>query len=146
MGTAEASAAGLAGPLPNLVRHGGYVRTVSSRIIEIASLVAIAIVVAIGGKLVLANLATHKPFAAVAIVALIFGAGFGLRRTYRTPDDETRIVVTKYVAYLAGAILALWDVLAPAKWIPGSCIAAIEVALVFDMITIWARRNAAGEA
>ncbi len=114
-----------------------------SRVVEIASLVAIAIVVALGGRVVLANLATHKPFAALAILALIAGAAFGLRRTYRSPDDETRVVITKYVAYLAAAILALWYVLAPAKWIPGSCIAAIEVALVFDMITIWARRNAA---
>jgi hypothetical protein len=122
------------------------VKRTTSRWVEIVSLVVIAFIVAAGGKIVLANLATHKTFAAVAIALLIVGAAVALRRTYRLPNDETRIVITKYVAYLVAALLALWDVLAPAKWIPGSCIAAAEVALVFDMITIWAQRNAAGGA
>jgi hypothetical protein len=116
----------------------------NTRFGEIASLSAIAILLAVGGKLVLANLTTHKAFAALTIALLIVVAGVALRRAYRSPGDEARIVITKYVAYLAAALLALWDVLAPAKWIPGSCIAAAEVALVFDIITIWARRNVAG--
>lgn len=115
-----------------------------SRLAEIGSLIVIALLVAVGGKVVLANLATHRGVAAVAIVILIVGAAVALRRTYRSPTDDTRIVITKYVAYLVAALLALWDVVAPAKWVPGSCIAAAEVALVFDMITIWARKNAAG--
>jgi hypothetical protein len=119
---------------------------VNSRFLEIAALLIIALVVASGGKLLLANLATHKAIAAVTIAVLIAGAALALRRSYRAPSDETRIVSTKYVAYLVAAFLALWDVLAPAKWIPGSCIAAAEVALVFDIITIWARRNVAGGA
>jgi hypothetical protein len=117
---------------------------VNARFAEIVALAIIAILVAVGGKLVLANLAAHKAVAALAIAALIVAAAAALRRARRAPDDQTRIVLTKYVAYLAAAILALWDVLAPAKWIPGSCIAAAEVALVFDIITIWARSNVAG--
>jgi hypothetical protein len=109
---------------------------------EIVALLVIAVIVASGGKLVLANLGTHKPIAAVAILLLIIGSIVALRRARQAPDNETRVVITKYVAYLAAAILALWDVLAPAKWIPGSCIAAVEVALIFDMITIWARARA----
>jgi hypothetical protein len=115
-----------------------------SRFGEIAALSVLAILVALGGKLVLANLGTHRAIAALAIVVVIAGSSVALRQAYRLPGDETRIVITKYVAYLVAAILALWDVLAPAKWIPGSCIAAAEVALVFDIITIWARRNVAG--
>ncbi len=117
-----------------------------SRLIEILSLAVIALLIAKGGKAVLANLATHKAVAALAIAVLIVGAALALRRTFSAPDDETRIVITKYVAYLVGAALALWDVLAPAKWLPGSCVAAVEVALVFDIITIWAGANAAREA
>jgi hypothetical protein len=109
-------------------------------------MVAIALVVAVGGKSVLANLATHKAPASAAFVVLIAAAAVALRRTYRVPNAETQVVVTKYVAYLVAAALALWDVLAPARWIPGSCIAAAEVALVFDIITIWARKNVAGGA
>ena len=139
----HASGAGVAALLPNPGRMPGRSAR-GARIVEIVSLIAIAAIVAVGGKLVLANLAAHKAFAAIAILLLIGGAAVALRRTYRAPNDETRIVITKYVAYLVAAVLALWDVLAPAKWIPGSCIAAAEVALVFDMITIWARSNAAG--
>jgi hypothetical protein len=123
---------------------GGTDAATKSRFGEIAALVAIAIMIAFGGRLLLANLGTHRALAAFAISALIAGTSIALRRAYRLPGDEIRIIITKYVAYLVAAILALWDVLAPAKWIPGSCIAAAEVALVFDIITIWARRNVAG--
>lgn len=115
-----------------------------SRFVEIGSLLFIAILIAVGGKLVLANLASHRTLAAVAITLVIVGGAFALRRAFRVPNDETRIVITKYVAYLVAAALTLWYVLAPAKWVPGSCIAAAEVALVFDIITIWARGNVAG--
>jgi hypothetical protein len=115
-----------------------------ARSVEIAALAVIALLVAAGGKLVLANLATHRAFAAIAIAIVIVGAAAALRRAYRFPGDDTRIIITKYVAYLVAAGLALVDVLAPAKWVPGSCIAAAEVALVFDMVTIWARKNAPG--
>jgi len=115
-----------------------------SRFGEIAALGAIAIMLARGGRLVLASLSAHRAVAALAIAVLIAVASVALRRVYRLPGDETRIIITKYVAYLVAAVLALWDVLSPAKWIPGSCIAAVEVALVFDIITIWARRNVAG--
>jgi hypothetical protein len=124
--------------------HGGSGEPVKSRLGEIVALSAIAIMVAAGGKLVLANLGTHRAIAAAVIALLIVGASVALRRVYRLPGDQTRIVITKYVAYLVAAVLALWDVLAPAKWLPGSCIAAAEVALVFDIITIWAGRNVAG--
>jgi hypothetical protein len=124
--------------------HGENGEPVKSRLGEIVALSAISIMVAAGGKLVLANLGTHRAIAAVVIAVLIAGSSGALRRAYRQPGDQTRIVITKYVAYLVAAVLALWDVLAPAKWIPGSCIAAAEVALVFDIITIWAGRNVAG--
>jgi hypothetical protein len=124
--------------------HGGSGEPVKSRLGEIVALSAIAIMVAAGGKLVLAHLGTHRAIAAAVIALLIVGASVALRRVYRLPGDQTRIVITKYVAYLVAAVLALWDVLAPAKWLPGSCIAAAEVALVFDIITIWAGRNVAG--
>ncbi len=114
------------------------------RLIEIVSLAIIAVLVALGGKLVLANLATHRLVAAIAIVVLVAGAALALRRAYRDPGDDTRVIITKYVAYLVTAVLALADILAPAKWIPGSCIAAAEVALVFDMITIYARLKVGG--
>jgi hypothetical protein len=63
----------------------------------------------------------------------------------RQPGDDARLVITKYVAYLVAAFLVLADVLYPAKWLPGSCIAAAELALVFDMIAIATRKQPAQE-
>jgi len=114
-----------------------------SRYAEIAALAVIALLAAGGGRTILAELASHRVLAGFVIAALIVLAIVGLRRTYRTPGDDARLVITKYVAYLAAAGLVLADVLVPAKWLPGSCIAAVEVALVFDMMTIATRRRAA---
>jgi uncharacterized membrane protein len=115
------------------------------RYAEIAALAVIALLVAVGGRSVLANLATHRGLAAGAIIAIIVLAAVGLRRTYAHPDGETRLTITKNVAYLVAAALLLVDLLAPMKWVPGSCIAAFEVALVFDMVTIYGRKPAAVE-
>lgn len=116
----------------------------TSRYAEIAALGVIALLVAVGGRAVLAGLAAHRG-AALLTLAIVIAAGIiGMRRAYRAGGDDARLVVTKYVAYLAAAALCLWEVAAPAKWIPGSCIAAAEIALVFDMITIAARRSTAG--
>jgi hypothetical protein len=114
-----------------------------SRYAEIAALAVIALIVAAGGRTILAELGTHRPLAAVVIAGLIVFSVVGLRRTYRGAADDARLVITKHVAYLAAAGLILADVLMPAKWLPGSCIAAAEVALVFDMMTIATRRRTA---
>ncbi|GAC1532994.1 MAG: hypothetical protein NVS2B17_00090 [Candidatus Velthaea sp.] len=113
-----------------------------SRYVEIGFLVIIAVLVAVGGRLLLATFSAHRPIAAVVLLALIAVSLFALRRTYKTPGEGARLVITKYVTYLVAAGLALADTLAPVKWLPGSCIAAVEVALVFDMITIATRERA----
>ena len=118
----------------------------NARTVEIASLALIALIVAAGGRTLLAVLGHNRVLSAVAIIALIALAIGGLRRMRRQPGDDARLVITKYVAYLAAAGLLLTDVLYPAKWVPGSCIAAAEVALVFDMITIATRKEPAREA
>ncbi|MFN2461492.1 MAG: hypothetical protein ABR591_12535 [Candidatus Velthaea sp.] len=115
-----------------------------ARTAEIAALAVIALLLAAGGRTLLAMLAAHRAVAAPALAVLIVLALGGLRRIYRAPDDDARAVITKNVAYVVAAALALWDVLAAAKWLPGACIAAAEVALVFDMLTIAARRRVAG--
>jgi hypothetical protein len=117
----------------------------NSRTVEIVSLALIAIIVAGGGRTLLAIFGHNRAFAAIVIVALIIFAIVGLRRMRRQPGDDARLVITKYVAYLVAAFLVLTDVLYPAKWVPGSCIAAAELALVFDMITIAMRKQPAQE-
>jgi hypothetical protein len=109
-------------------------------------LAVIGLLVAGGGKVLLAQMAQHRLLAALVLAGLVVAAVLGLRRNYLTPSDDARLVVTKNSAYLVAAALALWQILAPAKWVPGSCIAAAEVAIVFDIIMIAARRGAPGGA
>lgn len=118
------------------------VESAMARYAEIAALTVIALLVAGGGRVLLAEMATERTIAAMVIAALIVIAVIGLRRTYRMPGNDARLAITKSVAYLVAAGLALVDVLAPMKWVPGSCIAAAVVAIVFDIITIATRPRA----
>jgi hypothetical protein len=114
------------------------------RIIEIAALAVIAVLVAMGGHNVLVMLGQHKPFGWLIAAGLVYLAVNGVKSAYDPARPEARVQVTKAGAYLCAAVLALWAVLLPARWVFGSCIAATEIALVFDLITLAAPRPAAG--
>jgi hypothetical protein len=121
------------------------VTTTASRRFEIAALVVIALCVLFGGRVLIHVLAGYRIPAAILIgVALV--AGFvNARRTYAAAPADARVTITRSVAYLVGGALAFAEILWPAKWLPGSCIAAFEVAIVFDIIIVAARiRERAG--
>ena len=113
-----------------------------ARIWEIAAMAVIAVLVAIGGHNVLVMLGTHKPWGWLIAAGLVYLAVNGVRTAM---PSESRADVTKAGAYLCAAILALWAVLLPARWVFGSCIVAAEIALVFDCITLAAPQRAPGE-
>ena len=115
-----------------------------ARIFEIAALAVIAVLVAIGGHNLLVMLAQHKPWGWLIAAGLVYLAVNGVRAVYDPTSPEARVNVTKAGAYLVAAILALWAVLLPARWVYGSSIVAVEIALVFDLITLAAPRRAAG--
>jgi hypothetical protein len=115
-----------------------------ARIVEIAALAVIAVLVGFGGHNVLVLLAQHKPWGWLIMAGLVYVAVNGVRLAYDPVRPEARANVTKAGAYLCAAILALWAVLLPARWVYGSCIVAAEIALVFDLITLAAPRRAAG--
>jgi hypothetical protein len=117
----------------------------ASRAGEIAALAVIALLVLLGGRLLLHALGQFRLAAAIALTACLVAGFISARRTYAAAPDDARVTITKAVAYLVAGGLALWEVLAPAKWIPGSCIAAAEVALIFDIIVVASRSRAAGK-
>lgn len=104
----------------------------------------IGILVAIGGQRVLLVLGQHKPFGWLIAAGLVFLAAKGAQAAYDPTSPDARANVTKAGAYLCAALLALWAVLLPARWVYGSCIVATEVALVFDLITLLAPRRVSG--
>ena len=115
-----------------------------ARKVEIAAIAVIAILVALGGRLVIETLGAHKPWGWMIAAGLVYVAVRGVRGAYDPSSPDARVNVTKAGAYLCAAALFLWAVLLPARWVYGSCIVAAEAALVFDLITIAAPRRAGG--
>lgn len=116
-----------------------------SRLPEIAWLVVIAILIAIGGSPLLGflgrNRLTGGLVAAIAIVASIVV----LRRAYDATSPTVRADVTRASAYCVAAILAFVTIEWSPHWGVRACISAAEVAVIFDIVTVAARRPAAGE-
>lgn len=102
----------------------------------------IAVLVAMGGHNVLVMLGAHKPWGWLIMAGFLYLAVRGVRTAM---PSLSRSEVTKAGAYLCAAILALWAVLLPARWVFGSAIVAVEIALVFDCITLAAPQKAPGE-
>jgi len=106
---------------------------------EVVWLALIAILVALGGNIVLALLAQHREFAEVLLLIVAIAAFLGLRRAVTANSPTARADVTKAAAYLVAAILAFVAIGLRVHWAIGACIAATEAALVFDIISNIAR-------
>ncbi len=111
-----------------------------TRIAEIVWLALIAAVVAAGGNVALGLLALHRTFAAVLLAALAVAALFALRRAVAGGTTAAPVEVTKAATYCTAAVLAFVAIGLHVHWAIGASIAAVEAALVFDIVTIVARR------
>jgi hypothetical protein len=114
-----------------------------TRAAEIAWLVVIAILVLLGGNVVLAMLAQHRAFADVLLLVVVSAAFFALRRAFVANTATARADVTKAGTYFVAAVLAFVAIGLHVHWAIGACIAAIETALVFDIISNVARMRTA---
>jgi hypothetical protein len=110
-----------------------------TRVAEMAWLIVLAILVAVGGNVVLGLLAQHRAFAEVLLLIVAIAAFFGLRRAFMANTPTARADVTKAATYFAAAILAFVAIGLHVHWAIGASIAAIEAAIVFDIITLAAR-------
>lgn len=115
------------------------------RLPEIAWLLVIAVLVAMGGGRMLPKLQTMPLLGSLLLLVALAGTIVMIRRAYQPSSPTVRQDVTKGVAYCCAAVLGLIAVAGRQHWAIGSCIAAFEVALVFDIVTIAARPHAAGE-
>lgn len=106
----------------------------AARIGEILAIVAIIILIALGGRIVLVALGHVKLLGAMVMAGALVAALNSLRTAYDPANPNARVNVSRAGAYAAAAGFALWAVLAPARWNFGACIVSAEVALVFDLI------------
>ena len=127
-------------PLPEVV----WVQRLPS--LEILWLIVIAVLLAAGGPLVFAGLALHRLLGSVVLACAVVLAVIAIRRAYDPHSPTVRADVTRQVAYCVAAVLGLVAVAGKQHWAIGSCIAAAEIAIVFDIITIVARTRTARES
>jgi hypothetical protein len=113
-----------------------------TRYAEIAWLVVIAVLIALGAAPVLGALRRVPAVGAVVFAAAIVGTIVMMRRAYDPASPTARADVTKAVAYCAAAALALVTVVWNPHWAIRACITAAEVAVVFDIVVV-SRRPAA---
>jgi hypothetical protein len=106
----------------------------SPDILEVGSLIVIAIAIALGGR---ALLATLHGFGAAALVGLAIAA-IGLVASMRrlsAVDGIDRLELTRRATYLCAVVLAVWGILALTRAAVGATLAMLELALVFDIVT-----------
>jgi hypothetical protein len=115
-----------------------------SRYSEIAWLVVIAVLIAIGAVPVLHFLGANRLLGTLMLVAVILGTIVMIRRAYVPSSPTVRADVTKGVAYCTAAVLALITILWNPHWAIRACITAAEVAILFDIITVAARPRVTG--
>ena len=117
----------------------------TNRLPEIALLALIAVLVAIGAVPVLGYLSANRVPATIALLVAVAASLVAIRRAYVPSSPTVRADVTKGVAYCIAAVLALVTVDWHPHWAIRACITALEIAIIFDIITIAKRPQAAGE-
>jgi hypothetical protein len=115
------------------------------RSVEIAWLVVIGVLVALGAVPVLHALAANRLAGTIMLAVVIAGTVVMIRRAYVPNSPTVRVDVTKAVAYCTAAVLALITVDWGPHWAIRSFITAAEVAIVFDIVTIATRQRVAEE-
>ena len=116
-----------------------------TRFSEIAWLAVIAVLVAAGATPVLAYLSSNRVLGTIMLAVAIVASVVMIRRAYQPSSPTVRVDVTKAVAYCVAAVLALITIDWRPHWAIRACISAIEIALIFDIITIAKRPRAAEE-
>jgi hypothetical protein len=106
---------------------------------EIAWLVVIAILIAMGAAPLLEFLARNRAGGTIVTLGAIVATVVMIRRAYVPSSPTVRADVSKACAYCAAAIMAFIMVEWNPHWAVRACISAAEVAVVFDIITVAAR-------
>ena len=112
------------------------------RLPEIAWLLVIAVLVALGGDTVLRFLGANRALGTILLGIAILGTVVMIRRAYDPASPTVRVDVTKAVAYCAAAVMALVTVDWHPHWAVRACLTAAEVAIVFEIFVIVSSQRA----
>jgi hypothetical protein len=105
-----------------------------SRTVETLSVILIAVAILFGGRFLLFGIAQHHGFSLVILAVLFVLQSAMLRRNRARGGPLAQLRATRDVAFLATTILTFLVVLSPQRWSIGATIAALEFALVLDLL------------
>jgi hypothetical protein len=106
-----------------------------SRTVETLSVILIAVAILFGGRFLLFGIAQHHGFSLVILAVLFVLQSATVRRNRARGGPLVQLRATRDVAFLATIILTFLVVLSPQRWSIGATIAALEFALVIDILS-----------
>jgi hypothetical protein len=107
---------------------------VPARLLEVASIVVIAVVVLIGGSSLLAEIGHFRAPASFALAFLAVVQFVAVRRNALAGGPHAQVRASRDVAFLAAIVAAFVFVWAPARWSLGACIAGVEFGLIMELL------------
>ncbi len=107
---------------------------VRSRRTELIFVIVIAVAIAAGGRSLLFSLSHNALIAGLWIAALAAFLLTGVRR--RRSLGASPVVLTRDVTFVVAALLSIVYIASPARWSSGATIAALEFALILEMLTL----------
>jgi hypothetical protein len=108
---------------------------VNSRVFEVASIAAIMLVLLLGGRAWIVDVAQFHGIAVSVLVLIGVVIVYAFRRNYLAGGPLVRMYASRDAAFLAAIISAIAFVIWPAKWSLGATISAAEFGLVIELLT-----------
>lgn len=105
---------------------------------ELVSTVVIALCVIVGGRAVLATCALFAGPASMLLFVLALVQGAALVRSVRRKTPVARIEASRNITALVAELFAIVAVLTQASWSVGATIAAVEFALILEVMRLLA--------
>ena len=107
----------------------------NSRVFEVASIAAIMLVLLLGGRAWIVDVAQFHGIAVSVLVLIGVVIVYAFRRNYLAGGPLVRMYASRDAAFLAAIISAIAFVIWPAKWSLGATISAAEFGLVIELLT-----------
>ncbi len=106
-----------------------------SRVLEGAFIGVIMVAVLFGGRSWLVDVSQFHGIAIAVLGAIALVVVYAFRSNYLRGGPTARLHATRDAAFLAAVASAIAFVAAPARWSLGATVAAVEFALVVELMT-----------
>jgi len=106
----------------------------TARAIEVGSLILMALLVLVGGRSLLVEIAKFQLPAILGLCAIGIAQTVAVRRNFAAGGRLARVRVSRDVAFVAAIAAAIAFVVFPARWSLGAAVAATEFGLALELL------------